>query len=196
MSVVYHIYKNNGSGGPIDWTTVVATVSGLTWTSSALATPSDTTFAVRAYDNVTTYEDQNIDATARLVVSSGGVDITNVPVAPSMLTVTPTANASLEVDWLYAGAISGAKAPTGFKIYCNTPTVSYGSPAATVAFSPGRTAYYKSITGLTDGSAYQVVVRSYNATGDDGNTTVATATAVSTGPSAVDSLTVTVSSSP
>lgn len=187
MSITYHVYANNGAGGPIDWTTIVATTASLAWTSPTLAVSSDTTYGVRAYDTVTTWEEQSIDATARVVLDGAGVDITTRPTSPTQVTLEIGANGSVSVNWVWFGA----NPPTGFNIYKGTPTISYGTPALILPYSSGRHTFRATLTGLTDGSSYQVGVRAYNATGEDGNLAYQTIVADATGPLSVDYLTVT-----
>jgi hypothetical protein len=180
----YNIYGNGGSG-PIDYTTPLGSTSSLTYATAALAYPNEWRFAVRADDG--TYEETNIDAVVRLVLDAGGVDVTNLPAAPSGLSAWPIAGGSIRVSWVYpARAI-----PTGFKVYVGTPTVSYGSPAVTVPWGSPRTGHFQTdLSGLADATAYQVAVRAYNATGEEANTAVTTATTKAAGPGAVTSATI------
>jgi len=68
MATQYRIYKNDGAGGPIDYGTVVATVtSGTTYDTAPIATGSDVRFAVRAFDSLSTQEEKNVDAFVRIV---------------------------------------------------------------------------------------------------------------------------------
>jgi hypothetical protein len=195
MSTQYHIYANNHAGAPVDYSTIVATVAGLTYSAAALGLASDTTFAVRAFDSVSTLEEMNTDATTRVVVDGAGVDVTGRPGAPGALVATGAALNAIRAAWTYPPVALAAQRPIGFHVYAGTPTVSYGSPVATVPYT-GRPSYTQDITGLTGGSSYQVAVRAYNPTGEEPNVVVATAIATASGPTAVDSLTATAVVSP
>lgn len=193
MATEYRIYSNSGSGGPIDFTTIVATVSsGTTWTSGDLGASASWQFAVRAYDTVSGLEESNLDARVSVVTDASLNDITNVPLPPTGLTVTPTAGGNLRVNWFATVSRRTGNAAIAFKVYIGTGgTPSYTSPVATITAVPGFAHYFTDLTGLTAGVAYTVGVRAANATGTEGNTTTATATTDATAPSNVDSLTAT-----
>src|SRR5205085_892840 len=57
MALVYRVYSNGGTGGPVDFTSPVATTGGLTSTVGPLAPSTDTTFVVRAFDPATGLEE-------------------------------------------------------------------------------------------------------------------------------------------
>ncbi len=191
MSIAYHIYVGSSSGGPVNYAAPVAIVSALTWTSAPLAFGSDTTFAVRAYDTATLLEDRNIDARMRVVTGPAGEDHTGLPNAPSLLAVSPAVAGSMFVSWRYNGGGQGAR-PTGFRVYAGTPAVGYVTPVATVAYRDDRTPYRATLTGLADATQYAFAVRSYNASGEESNVAVVTATARVAGPDPVQSLAVVV----
>lgn len=194
MSTRYRVYKNDGAGGPVDYGTVVATVtSGTSCVASALATPSDTTFAVRAYDSVSGLEEDNVDCRVRIVIDAAGVDVTNRPNAPVGLTARATAGGGAVVEWGYATA-GQRGAPTGFKVWATAgASVNYAvSPAATVSYAAGRPSHTATLTGLVDGTSYSIGVRATNAKGDETNTNKTTVVGDSTGPDAVEGLTATV----
>ena len=192
---VYHIYANNGAGGPLNLTTPVATVAGTTWTTT-VAKPSDTTWLVRTFDLATGLEDQNADARVTVVIGSTGTDLTALPNAPSGLTVVPTAGGGALATWVYSPGGQGG-APQGFHVYTGTPAVSYATPVTTVAYGGPYTGagiayhYQARFTGLTDGTIYQVGVRTYNATGEESNTITAAVTGAASGPQPIPSLTAT-----
>lgn len=192
MAIAYHIYGNDGAGGSVDYSTILATVSTLSWSPPPLAAPSDNTFAVRAYDTVTGREDRNTDAAVRIVIDAAGNDITARPKAPVALSVTPTAAGGAHVGWQYDPA-GQAGAPTGFHVYVAAgapPSCTPGSQAATVAYALGRI-FFADLAGLTDGVTYFVIVRAFNATAEEPNTTATTVTADAAGPLPVASLTAT-----
>lgn len=187
MSLEYKIYGSDGLGGPIDYSTPIGTTSSLTFSPPALAPGSDWSFAVRARDTVSGLTEDNVDAIVRVVTDALGADITGRPNAPTGLAAVVAANGSVRVSWAYNPGGQGA-APTGFHVYRTTPTISYASPTATVPYVSGVPTYSTTLTGLTDGASYQVAVRAYNATAEEPNATVATVTARSSGPAAVEGL--------
>jgi hypothetical protein len=181
----YNIYSNAGSG-PINYSTPVATVYGLTWTSGPLAYPDTWMFGVRAFDSGG--EEQNLDAAITLILDGGGNDITNRPIAPFGLRAFATAGGGIRAEWSY-NVINPTPVPTGFHVYIGTPTVSYSSPAATVSFQAAIAGtFVANIPGLTSGDVYQVGVRAYNGVAEEPNTVTVTVTADSVGPSPVISL--------
>jgi len=181
MSISYNIYVNDGAGGPVDYTTIHDTASGLTWESAALAYPGVWKFAVRAVDSVEG-EEKNIDALVKFQLDASGVDISAMPDAPVAISGHARANGAISIDWAYK-LTDMAKKPTGFHVYQGTGgTPSYGSPVATVAWNSSQQFYTTTITGLTDGTAYTFGVRAYNATGEETNTKTTTVTADASGP--------------
>jgi hypothetical protein len=78
----YHVYSNAGSG-PINYSTPIATVLGLTWTFPPLAYPDDWWFGVRAFNSYG--EEQNLDCVVELILDATGHDITNRPLPPTGL---------------------------------------------------------------------------------------------------------------
>ena len=193
MTTQYHVYGNGGTGGPVNYATPIATVtSGTSWSTSALAASSSWAFGVRAFDSLSSLEEQNVDAMVAIRLNASGADITNLPIAPWLVSAHATSAGGVRVDWHYPIAAARASwKPQGFHVYAGTPSISsYTTPAATVAYSPGSTSFHANLAGLTVGSAYQITVRAYNASGTETNTVVATVTPSSTGPSAVVGLTI------
>ncbi len=192
MATEYHVYANTGAGDPINYSSPIATVSSLTWTSSGLSHPGTWSFGVRAFDTVSGLEEQNLDCALTCVLNSSGQDITSQPVAPSGLRAFALAGGSVRIEWMYV-VVSGSNAPTGFHVYIGTgATVNYSSAAATVLFDSGiANAFATNLTGLTGGIAYTIGVRAYNAVAEESNTNTVTVTADAAGPVAVVSLTAT-----
>ena len=192
MSTSYHVYGNGGAGAPVDYTASLATVSGTSWATPALAAGSDWRFGVRAFDTVSGLEETNVDASVEISVSAGGTDASDTPQAPTLVTATPVAGGGVRVDWSYPVAAARALwRPSGFHVYGGTPTASFGTPLATVPYSAVST-FRAGLTGLTAGSPYQIVVRAYNASGEETNTNAAAVTPASAGPDGVVGLTATV----
>lgn len=166
MPTEYRIYGNGGSGGPVDYTTPLATVSALTWTSPTLSSPSDWTFAVRARDSASGLEEENVDARARVVIDSGGIDRSNAPAAPQAISATPEAGGMVRVRWAHVrGAMAAA---TGFSVYANPGTsVNYAlPPVATISgtYSQVEADLQAAVAGLADGVQHAVGVRANSLT--------------------------------
>lgn len=194
MSTRYHVYANDGAGGPVDYSSVVASVtSGTTYVASALALSSDTTFAVRAYDSVSGLEEDNVDCRVRIVVDGSGADVTGRPNAPTNLTARATAGGGAVVEWSYNPRSQGG-APTSFKVWATSGgSVNYAvSPATTATYRVGTLRFSATLSGLPDGTSYAIGVRAHNASGDETNTLATSVKGDSTGPSAVDGLTATI----
>lgn len=192
MSTHYHVYANDGAGGPVDYSTIVATVSGLTWSSSALGLGSNTIFAVRAFDTGTSAEEKNVDARVQILVSAGGVDQTNLPLPPTLVTTRPLAGGAVRVAWGYPIAAARTKRkPTGFHVYAWTGgTPDYSTIRLTVPYAAVATFRGVIAAGvLTAGSPSSVVVRAYNSVGEEANTNVSAITPDSTAPGQVVGLT-------
>lgn len=189
MATQYHVYGNDGAGGPVDYSTPIGTTATLSFSPPALATPSDNTFAVRAFDTVSTLEELNTDCRVRIVIDASGVDITTRPNAPSDLAAVPTAGGGARVSWSYNAAGQGG-APTSFKVWLTVGgVVNYGvAPSATATYSSGRWFYSVDLTGLVHGTDYAVGVRATNATGDELNTLSTSVRGDNTGPDPVENL--------
>lgn len=198
--VEYHVYSNTNAhnltgyttAAPIDYSLPIATTGLLTWTSSPLGFPGTWRFAVRAFDPVTSLEEENLDAAVTIILDASGVDITNRPKAPTALRAFPRAGGTIRVEWAY-NTINPAPVPTGFHVYKGTGgVVSYGSPAATVSFQAAIAgSFVTDLTGLVNGTVYTIGVRAYNSTAEEPNTVTVNCAADATGPAAVVSLSAT-----
>jgi hypothetical protein len=182
----YHIYGNGGGGGPIDYTTPLATTATLTWTSGVLPADSGWKFAVRAFDTTSGLEETNVDAVAAIDLNAVQRDVTNLPFPPEHLTVDPVAGGAV-VHWSYPFT-AAANRPNAFFVYIGSPVPDYGGDLSTVLYNRGIVLYRSVITGLTPGVTYQVGVRAYNYVGEEQNTTVASVTIPASAPANVDSL--------
>ncbi len=219
LDVSYHIYSNTGGGDPINYITPVGTTAGLTWTLGPLSYPGDWKFGVRAFDSYG--EEQNLDCAVDIILDATGKDITDRPLSPIALRVFPMANAAIRAEWAYPTGIQPNKAPLGFHVYVSggaldsgilAPTsavrrgyrrqrwvpavaaqgISFGAPTATVPYSSSiGGSFVANIPGLLDGQTYEVVVRAYNASGEDPNDVIVLVTADATGPAPVSMFTVT-----
>ena len=192
MSIQYHLYGNNGAGGPIDWTTIIATTSSLSYTPAALALSSDTSFGVRAYNAALSLEESGVTATVRIPLDGSGNDLSVLPNAPTALTVQQTP-AGLTATWLYQPVGQGSR-PTGFKVWLTAAgSVDYtASPAVTVSYgNSGPNATYSAVIPgtLTNGTTYAVGARAYNGSGTELNNTQITFVAITVAPANVEALT-------
>jgi len=188
-AVWYHVYANTGAGDPINYTTTVATVDGLTWTSSPLSYAGDWKFGVRAFYYPSGLEEQNLDCAVEITLDSGGTDITNRPAPPTGLRAIAVKGGNIKVEWSYPNPASTAKTPTGFHVYIGAGSLSYTSPAAAVSYGSSiANVWTATLTGLTSGTTYTIGVRAYNATAEEPNTASVTCTSDASGPTAVQSL--------
>ena len=186
MAIHYNIYVNDSADGPVDYSTPIASgVTALFWDSGTLAVSTDTTFAVRAFDTVTGYEEQGVQARVRVVLDAAGSDITDRPSKPVGLTVVPMAGGTARVHWLYPPGLPGLP-PTGFHVYLNAVLVATVPPNLNT-FNP----YSASLSGLADGVTYTVTVSAFNAVAD-GPLATALVTGMASGPDPVINLTATV----
>lgn len=189
MATQYRIYDNDGAGGPIDYSSPAATVSGTTWLSPTLSAGGHYRFAVRTYDTVSGLEDDNGDAVVEIRLNASGDDVTAVPTAPVTLDARAKAGGTAEVGWTWLPR-PGESAPTGYKVWVTSGTsVNYAAAAsATVAHVGVGSRHSASVSGLTDGTTYAIGVRAYNAVGDELNTNKVTIVGRSTGAGAVGGL--------
>jgi len=172
MAISYHIYGNDGQGGAIDYATVIATVPAASaapvgsFTTAPLAAPSDHSFAVRAFDDVSGVEEANTDARVRVVIDAQGRDVSSQPNAVLGLAVRWAVGEVGLVSWGYTPAGQGAT-PTRFDVFASTgPTPPGGAtpPAASVAYTPGVLGYGCRLRGLTTGTDWTIGVRAVGST--------------------------------
>jgi hypothetical protein len=175
MAIVYRIYANHGDGGPVDYSSPVATTAGLSYAAGPLGVSTDNLFVVRAYDTGTGLEQAGSEASLRVAIGPDGADASGVPNAPHALTLTPAAGGGARVSWAYAPA-GPRGVPTGFDVYLTAgPAVDYSSPAATVPYTPRRVGYSCLLPGPYALSSYSASVRSFNAAGAEANSASAEA---------------------
>jgi hypothetical protein len=187
-TIGYNVYANTGAGDPINYAVPIATVYALSYTTSALSFPGTWKLAVRAFNQYG--EEQNLDCEIDLILDGSGNDITNRPLPPIGLRAFATKSAGIRAEWAYPPPLKVARTPTGFHVYTGTGgTPNYGSPAATIPYKTAvANMFVSNLSGLTGGTAYTIGVRAYNAVAEEPNTNTVTVTAVSAGPTAVDSL--------
>lgn len=191
-NISYNIYRNDGAGGPIDYSVPVATTAATSWTApDPPACPGDWKFGVRAFRTDDALEEQNLDAAAALVLDASGLDVTRRPTPPNGLRALPRPGGAIRVEWGWP-LLNRARLPTGFRIYVGDggPT-DYTTPRASAPFVLGQGSYSVELTGLDSGATYSLGVRAFNDSGEETNTTTVLATSDAAGPQGVDSLTAT-----
>jgi hypothetical protein len=181
VAIKYRVYANDYAGGPVDYSTPVATVTGTTWTPDPIPTGSDVTFAVRAFDDVTGLEERNVSARLRLATGPAGEDLTGLPPAPPFAWAAPHGAGGVSVTW--GQPVAGPR-PASYRVYGGTPDVDYGAPLATVAHREGLPVRRAVVAGLTPGEPYRFAVRSVNAAGESPSSPGCAATPVGSGPEA------------
>ena len=185
----YHVYANAGDGGPIDYSTPVATVDGLEWATPVLDAPGQHRFGVRAFGSISGLEEENVDAAVLIVLNDDGDDVTNRPAPPFGLRLRSESGGVVVAEWSHPGGV-GANRPTGFHVYTGDPEPSYAAPALTVSAKAVFGAFSARLTGLTDGPL-AVAVRAFNATAEEDNDNFITVVVDGTPPDPVDGLTAT-----
>lgn len=189
MAILYRVYRNDGAGGPVDYTTTMAVVPGISCDLGALAAPGDHSFAVRAYDSETGLGEFNTEAVTRIRLDENGRDVTSVPNPPHALQARPMAAGRCAVSWAYSSAGAWGN-PIGFHVYLGVgPTPDYSQPVATVSHLTRSLGYTTTISGLTDGQNYSIAVRAFNETGEEQNDRTFEVIGLGSILNAVDSLT-------
>jgi hypothetical protein len=172
MAIVYNIYANGGAGGPVNFTTPIATTTSLSYVTGMLPAGSDTTFAVRAKDTASNLEEANTDACVRVALDANGNDIGGRPNPPHALLLSTAAGGGCLVSWAYFQA-AGSATPVGFQVFLSEGSSAlFGSLASTVPYVYGQVGYICRLPGPYVLSTYSASVRAYNAAGSDGNTIV------------------------
>ena len=185
----YHVYANAGDGGPIDYSTPVAAVDGLDWTTPPLAFPGSHRFGVRAFGSISGLEEENVDAEVLIVLDDAGRDVTNRPAPPFGLRLHAETGGRIVAEWGHPGG-TRENAPTGFRVYVGSPAPDYDEPALTVSAKALHGAFSATLDGLDDGE-WAVAVRAFNATAEEDNDVFLTIAVDGTPPDPVDGLTAT-----
>jgi len=211
------VYSNGGSG-PINYSSPIATVYGLTWTSGPLAYPNTWMFGVRAFDGYG--EEQNLDCAVEIILDANGNDITRRPYPPVGLRAFALAGGAIRAEWSYPFTNS-VNAATGFHIYLVADiqgvlfpvapvtgpgrkhrraagarwrgalgsSLNYLYPAATVLYDTGvANTFVANLSNLLCATTYVIGVRAYNAVAEEPNTSTVSVLTDCTGPLPVDSL--------
>jgi hypothetical protein len=189
MPIIYRIYSNHGTGGPVDYSTPVATTAGITYVTDPLPPASDSTFVVRAFDTITNLEEANTEARVQVVVGADGQDLSDLPKAPHALSISPTFGGGCRVSWAFAPAGTNGL-PVGFYVYLTKGQIAVDStPTATVPFVAGRIGYSYTLPGPFSPATYSASVRSFNNVGVEANTqSVMSAIGITAEPFAMEPL--------
>lgn len=189
MAIVYRVYSNQGTGGPVDFAAPVATVPGLSYTGTAAGLSTDTTFVVRAYDTVADLEEANTEARVRLIVDADGVDVTGRPNPPHALSLSPAFGGGCRVNWAHAAGESLTR-PDGFRVYLaagNSADVTVVS--GSVPYVVGRLGYSLTLPAPLAPARYTAAVRSFNASGESAMECVTSSLGLSAEPFVMERLT-------
>jgi hypothetical protein len=173
MVVRYNIYAGNSQGGPVDYSVRVATVDGLSWQTAPLPVPSRTRFGIRAWDDATGLEEQNIDCVYEIIINDQGVNVSERPPAPIGIQVEARGTDGLLVRWTYLYR-PPLPDPDSFVLRVQASgTMDFNLPGVLVApFVNGQSQYQATIAGLISGASYAVSVRSALGPAEDENATV------------------------
>jgi hypothetical protein len=193
MTIEYRVYANDGMGGPVVYSGPVATLSALSYDTAPLAMPSDTTYAIRAFDPVTGLEGSNTDAIVRIVIGSDGTDRTAVPNPPIGLSARVTGSGTCRVEFTYV-ATGHLGVPTEWRAWMFSGAADFTlPPLVTVPANwPSIGEIYRHVaidlTGLADGVSYLIGVRAANSAGDDGSDSTVAIVGRASAPLAVSGL--------
>jgi len=160
MAISYHVYGNDGQGGSINYTKVVATIAAASlgsFTTGPLGSPSDNSFAVRAFDDVSGVEEANTDARVRVVIDAGGQDVSARPNAVVGLSVRWAVGNACLVSWGSPSAGQGG-APTQFNVSASPAASGLAPIKQSVAYVPGITGYGCQLPGLATASNWMIQV--------------------------------------
>jgi hypothetical protein len=159
MTTHYHIYMGDHSGGPINYAAPIGTAAGTTFSPPALPAGSRTRFGIRAFDTATGMEEKNTDATIEIVIAADGSDVSAIPGDCVGVEARAAGAGNVRVAWSYL-AVPGMPAPTAFHVYANPGAIDWTlPPVVSVTASPTRQ-YVTFLSGMADGVAYAVGVRS------------------------------------
>lgn len=186
--ISYNVYSNGGTGGPIDYQSPVATVTGATW-AFALPAPGEWSFGVRAFDE--NGEEENLDCSAMCAIDANGDDVTGPPLPPMGLRAFALPAGAVRAEWWWPASASNG-APLGFHVFLGPeqgpPTAE--APAATVPYGSGAFGMFSAdLNGLEGGTTYLINVRAFNKMGLEGGAAAIAVTAGSLGPAPIDGLT-------
>ena len=188
MSIKYRIYSNHGSGGLVDYSTPLATVDKPTYQTGPVAYPSDSTFVVHAYDELTGQEEANTDASIRLILDGQGNDVTDQPNPVQGMMVNRTQGAGARISWSYVGK-SGTTAPTNFMVRLSNGSTEIAT--AKLAYHLDRLGYSVNFPGPFNMSTYQALVAATNRYGINSAPVIVTAQlGQTTDPFVINTLTI------
>ncbi len=187
---MYAIYMNDGGGGSVDYSLVLATTSKTTWTSRPLDAPGSYKLAVRSRGIFSGLEEKNVDAVVELILDDSARDLTDLPSPPRGMRAFALAGGKLRVEWADSGDVRPLRRPLGYRVYVGIDgPPDYTTPRAILSWGGGKLGGYSiDLDRLTSGRAYQVGVRAYGACGEEQNTVVLTSSVDESPPEEVDAI--------
>lgn len=191
-SLVYRVYSNGGGGGPVDYSSPIATTSDVTLQLGPLVASGRYAFGVRAFDPSTNIEESNTDVVTRVWLDETGADATDRPEVPRGVGLSAVAGGGYRVSWAYPPTGLPGR-PQSFRIDLGTGQ-GVGSAVATVPWEVGRVGYAVTVAGPLARGVYWVEVRGVNARGiGPPSERVSAALGLATEPLAMDTVSVRVS---
>lgn len=160
MGILYRVYSNNGTGGPIDYGTPVGVVAESVFETGELQVPSDNLFGIRSFDASSQLEEANTDVRIRIVIDSEGRDITSRPNAPHALVARPTSPGTWMVRWAYDRTAQYAE-PREFQLLLRAGSlVEAPVLSARIPYHRSSSVYQFLLSELIDHTNYWVSVSS------------------------------------
>lgn len=162
-SLVYRVYSNGGTGGPVDYSVPIATTSDLTIDLGPLGAPGRHSFGVRVLDPSTGLEEMNTDVSTTIILDDTGSDVTGRPEAPRLVTVSATSGGGCRVSWAYPPTGPWG-VPESFRVDLGTGNGA-SSQTASVPYTFGKMGYVVVVPGPLARGEYWVEVRAVNGRG-------------------------------
>ena len=157
MATAYHIYTNTGAGDPINYASPVATVSALTWTSSALSYPGTWSFGVRAFDTVSGLEEQNLDCSVTMRLARPVKTSPTSRSLPSASGLFPWRADRYESSGLIRSSIAPGCRPDSTSTLGLVVRLTTRRPPRPSCSTQGiANSFVANLTGLTDGTTYTI----------------------------------------
>lgn len=183
MAIVTRIYAGPPGGGPVDYTTAIATVSGTTHEIAGLAAGEKRRYAVRSVDTETGLEEYGTQAQLTLERDAAGADVSTRPAGPVGVSATPARAGGVTVAWAYFPRPDRPD-PDHFAVWVTAGDAVDTSvdPDAIVPFAAFTPHFSAAVAGLADATAYAAGVRGILGGADDGNAEVAKFTAAAGAP--------------
>jgi hypothetical protein len=160
----YRVYWNGGNGGPVDYTTPIATTAAPMCVVGPLNAPGSYLFGVRTHDPIADLEEANTDVVAHVRLNAAGADRTGVPESPRFVALSAMSEGRCRVEWVYISP-EGARPPTSFRVVLGTGSGG-GAEVAAVPYSNNRFIYSTVVPGPLSRGSYWVEVNAIGALGE------------------------------